>query len=827
MPSGSTVVRTRAISLSLSACILAIAASAPAFAEDATSPAAVPADAAAESGEGLNTITVTATKRETDLQKTPIAISVVDPTMIKDRHVQSLLDLADGSVPSLRVATFEARKSALTVGIRGMVPFDQNQTARDTPVGVYVDGVYLGRSQGLNAALFDVARIEVLKGPQGTLFGRNTEGGALNIVTKEPTGEFGGRISGGFGNYGSHDAQVHLDFPAFANLAIKADGVIQHQDATVKNPLAGQYGWNYDNAVGGRITAKWTPVSGFTALLSYDKSKDENTPNYSQLISYNPNNYPVGSYDAAGSLVCPTGSTFCVRPLSPIVHVSGDKRQDTAEIGVPQQLSTDKTEGFASTLKYEVTPDLELRSISAWRTVTTDQWDNSGGAHRTVFTPNTAFSRYSLSHFNQRQFSQEFQAVGSMAHLDYVFGAYYFNEKAHELAATPSSNKWNADGTGYTINSENAIGPITSGNQGWDPASWFVQRNSVAHAKSYALFGQATYSPIDIVHLTVGARWTHDKRNGLLFTVQGKPTAFPFTYDKKRVDPLVVLAVDAAPGVNLYAKYSTGYRAGGANDRSQTFTAFLPESVKAYEVGAKTTFWDNRARFNIAGYIMDRKGTQTDFDNVDTNPSSPTFNAHTEETRNAPGTTKVRGIEADLTIKPVEALTLGASYAYTYFKVPATPNPFLNNQPFQVNIVYTPRNAASGFIDYEMPVSRNGTTLRAHIDANYASSQYSFQAENTKTDASFVVNGSVALADIPMGRSGTKTTISFWVRNLFDTTYIYRRSSANSIPAPVFANGVQQLNADGTPKLSYSGVLGDYGNLNPPRTFGVQAQIQF
>lgn len=812
--------RTRAVSLSLSACVLAIAASAPAFAEDAAGPAAVPAAAADEASEGLNTITVTATKRETDLQKTPIAISVVDPTMIKDRHIQSLVDLADGSVPSLRVATFEARKSALTVGIRGMVPFDQNQTARDTPVGVYVDGVYLGRSQGLNAALFDVARIEVLKGPQGTLFGRNTEGGALSVVTKEPTGEFGGRVSGGVGNYGSYNGEVHLDFPAFANLAIKADGVINHQDATVKNPLAGQYGWNYENAVGGRISAKWTPVSGFTALLSYDKSKDENTPNYSQLISYNPNGYAVGSYNSSGTLVCPTGSSTCIRPLSSLVHVSGDTRQDTAEIGVPQQLSTDKAEGFASTLKYEVTPNLELRSITSWRSVTTDQWDNSGGAHRTVYAPSTNFSRYSLSHFNQRQFSQEFQAVGSMAHLDYVFGAYYFNEKAHELAATPSSNKWNADGTGYTINSENAVGTITSSNQGWDRASWFVQRNSVAYAKSYALFGQATYSPVDILHLTVGGRWTHDKRDGLLYMVAGKSTAFTFNYDKKRFDPLVVLAADVAPDVNLYAKYSTGYRAGGANDRSKTFASFGPESVKAYEIGAKTTFWDNRARFNIAGYMMDRKGTQTDFDNVDTDPTSPTYNAHTEETRNAPGTTKVRGIEADLTVTPVDGLTLGGSYAYTYFKVPATPNPFLNNALFQVNIVYTPRNAASAFIDYELPVSANGAKLRLHLDGNYAGRQYSFQTENTRTDSSFVVNGNLALAEIPMGASGAKTTISVWARNLLDTTYIYRRSSANSVPTATYTAGVLT-------GYSYSGVLGDYGNLNPPRTFGVQAQIQF
>ena len=139
---------------------------------------------------GLAAIIVTATRRESNLQRTPIAISVANTQSLVDRHAQSLIDLGDGSIPSLRVATFEARNSALTVGIRGIVPFDQNQTAREPGVGVYLDGIYLARSQGLNA-LLDIERIEVLRGPQGTLFGRNTEGGALNIVSRAPTGVAG------------------------------------------------------------------------------------------------------------------------------------------------------------------------------------------------------------------------------------------------------------------------------------------------------------------------------------------------------------------------------------------------------------------------------------------------------------------------------------------------------------------------------------------------------------------------------------------------------------------------------------------------------------
>ncbi|HWU02005.1 MAG TPA: TonB-dependent receptor, partial [Novosphingobium sp.] len=185
--------------------VIAAMHAAPAAARDVAA-----ADTAAAETPVLEDIVVTATKRETNLQQTPISISVMGQENLKDRHVQSLLDLADGAVPSLRVATFEARQSALTIGIRGIVPLDANQPAREQGVGVYLDGVYLGRSHGLNAALFDIERVEVLKGPQGTLFGRNTEGGALSMISAAPTGKFEGRVSGGIGNYGSHTAAIHL-----------------------------------------------------------------------------------------------------------------------------------------------------------------------------------------------------------------------------------------------------------------------------------------------------------------------------------------------------------------------------------------------------------------------------------------------------------------------------------------------------------------------------------------------------------------------------------------------------------------------------------------
>uniref|UniRef100_UPI0035CA1510 TonB-dependent receptor n=1 Tax=uncultured Sphingomonas sp. TaxID=158754 RepID=UPI0035CA1510 len=844
---------------------------------------ATTATAAPEEGPGIGDIVVTATRRETNLQKTPISISVLSAQGIADRHVLSLFNLADGSIPSLRVATFEARQSALTIGIRGIVPYDQNQTARDGGVGVYIDGVALGKTQGLNAALFDIERIEVLKGPQGTLFGRNTEGGALSLVSKAPTGVFDGRVTGGVGNYGSHNVDAHLDLPTFAGFSLKFDGVYQHQDPTVKDPLSGSTGWNYYDRKGGRAAARWQPLEGLTADFAYDYAKDENTPNYSQLLNYNPNGYTVGSYTNGATGVLGTslflpgtgtacggtitvaqaaaGRVPCIAPKAPLVGVHPG-RQTVADVGVPQQPSVDITHGFSANLKYKLAPWIELRSITAWRGVETDQWDNSGGPERSSFSPyvvNTAnptainttgtFSRYSLSYLKQHQFSQEFQAVGSVPQFDYVVGAYYYTERATEYAATPLSNQWNADGTAYTVRSpipgnSTAISGANSGYQQYDPSCnntlaatapqfanscQFITRASAASDHNYSVFGNLTFTPealSDVVHITAGGRWTKDDRHGSLYVINNRTdlvtagTVSPFTFKNSisRFDPMFNIAFDATSDIHLYAKYSTGFRAGGANDRSLQFNAFGPESVKSYEIGAKADFWDHRARLNLAGYIMDRSNTQFDFDYFDTNGSSVTNGSHIEQTVNA-GNSKIRGIEADLTVKPIPQLTLTGSYAYTYWKAPSAINP-LGGGLQQLYIVYTPNNAASGAIDYVTPISIGGASVRLHLDGNYASSQYSFQLEPTKTDASFVMNGRIALADIAVN-DHNKVTVSVWSRNLLDTTYVYRRSAANSTP-------VQNISATGQLiSTAYGGILGDYGNFNPPRTWGLELSAKF
>ena len=787
--------------------------------------------------QGLGDIIVTATKRETSLQKTPIAISVLNAQALTDRHVQSLYDLADGAVPSLRVATFEARQSALTVGIRGIVPLDANQPAREQGVGIYIDGVYLGRQHGLNAALFDVDRIEVLKGPQGTLFGRNTEGGALSIVTKAPSGKFGIRATTGIANYGGFNLDGHIDLPTFHGFSLKVDGVVQHQNATTRDPLPGSVGWNYYDRRAVRAAVRWQPTSQITDDFAYDLARDANTPFYSQLLNANPNGCVAGTQASQPNCFLPgtnyTTLTGTVKPLLPGVVVNGTSRMDVADIGVPQQVSVDSTHGFANTLRVTIAPEIEFRSITAWRGVTATQWDNSGGAHRVpVVAPGCTgnacnFSRYSLADLYQHQFSQEFQAVGTVDIVDYVAGLYYFNEHVSDDAATPNSNAITGYRTaGQTTGYNYVVLDACTGSAGFGSTQGCrsTDRASEVWSKSYAAYGQATINILDSLHLTGGGRYTHDKKYGVLHlsrninydvnTAAAATNGYkPLDKTWNRFNPMVTLAYDVSDAVHVYAKYATGYRAGGASSRTANYLPFDPEDIKSYEVGLKSEFLDHRVRLNLAGYIMDRQNSQVDISSIQ---PTATGNFNNLVTINAPGTTKIRGIEAELTVRPVDGLTLGGSYAYTYTRIP--PVLITSTNVYQnFYIVFTPRNAASGTLDYVIPAG--DAAVKLHLDANYAQSTQAFDQFATHNDASFIVNGRLSLADIRLGDLGDRVSISVWARNMLDKQYVFRRDPSNSLPG--------SPTTPGTTTGSINNVLGDYGNFNAPRTFGLEATFRY
>jgi len=726
--------------------------------------------ASGDNAVGLEAVVVTAQKRKTNLQDTPIAISAMDAEALKARHVQSVEDLGDGSIPSLRVAPFFARKSALTIGMRGIGALgDANQPARDQAVGVYVNGVYLGRAQGLGSALYDVERIEVLKGPQGTLFGRNTEGGAVSIVTKAPTGVFGMNTTLGYGNYNGYKGETHIDLPEFHGVSVKIDALVSKRGGTTTNPTtSGQPDFNSYDKRGLNLEAAWKPSDSFSADYAFDVSYDGSTPYYVQL-------------EKKGALA--------LAPLSP----AQPDRAKSANIGVPLQMSEGDTWGHRLNLTWKLADNLDLKSISSYRKLTQTQFDN-GAVALSVFSPNGNFARYSIARVWQDQYSQELQLVGKTERVEYVGGVFYFRENVRDNAQTPNSLQWNATGTAYTTLS-------------LDFNTIALDRASHVTTTSYGAFGQAAWTPAildDRLHVTAGGRYTKDAKKGSLDTVNGALPSYvdankntvtgkvPLDESWGHFDPMVSIAYDISPDINVYGRWATGYKAGGANSRSLTYRAYDPEKVKMFEVGAKTEFWSRRGRLNVAAFTGDIQDAQVDFNVLILNNNRGTL-----ETTNA-ATGKTKGFEADLALMPVEGLTLSASYAYTDIKLSKAFNPFTNAQA-TIYPLYSPKNAGSVAMDYVRPAF--GATFRAHLDANVADAQYTSTTDPTKSDKAFTMNGRIALADIKLAEGSPALQLSLWSRNLTNNAYIFLRN--------------------------YNAALGTYAIYNEPRTFGLEANVKF
>lgn len=720
----------------------------------------------APSAGTLEEIVVTAQKRETNLQETPISVAVLTADGLANRQAISLASLSDGSIPSLRVAPFATRSSALNIGIRGIgASGDANQPARDAGVGVYVDGVFLGRAQGLGTALYDIERIEVLKGPQGTLFGRNTEGGAISIVTRAPSGDF--RLDSRFGlaNFGGYNGVVHLDLPRIGDLSIKVDGVVNKRDGTTDNPMGGEGDFNGWDKRGIRATALWQPTDALAVSYAYDNAYDATTPYHAQLL-------------VAG-------------PLASALQRSGAslERRDASILGGEQQQSVGKTSGHTLVADWTLGETLKLKSISAYRDLEQGQFDQGFIDAISTFAPGQPFGRYSLAQVKQHQYSEELQLIGRTDQIQYVAGAFFYHESAADDAQTPVMNLWNATGTAYTTNP--ATTPLDLGRV-------TIDRASRARTDSLGVFGQATWTPaaLERLHLTVGGRYTKDDKEGRLFILNGAASTLAFDDSWSRFDPMFTIAYDLRDSTMVYAKWSTGFKAGGANSRSLSYRAFAPEEVSAVELGLKSQFWGDRARLNVALFDARINDKQMDF----FFPLATNTTRTVSDTTNAATSGDSRGVELELALAPVDDLTLSLNYTLTDIGALEAPNPYVAGNPLaRILPLYAPKNAGSVAVDYLIPVGARG--LKFHLDGNWSDGFHTSEVEQTLTDSSFVVNSRLSLADVRVPRLGTSAEFSLWARNLLDEEHLFYKSS--------------------------NATLGTYGIFNEPRTYGVEARLRF
>ncbi|MGV7121497.1 TonB-dependent receptor [Sphingopyxis sp. 550A] len=659
----------------------------PAMAQDGGAPTEDADGAAASSGIG--DIVVTARKRAESVQDVPVAITAVSAEQMIDRSVKDITDIA-ASTPSFFTQMSSADPSALLVSMRGQSATDALMTL-DSPVGVYVDGVYLPRSIGLRAAMVDIERVEVLRGPQGTLFGKNTTGGAVSITTRQPDlVETGGFVSMVLGEHGKMEATGALNVPLVRDvLAVR--GVFQYSgnNGYGRNLLGERIGGDVTKT--GRINVAFAPSDRLRINLSGDYQRIKGDGIITRLSWLNPYPQETGSV-----LPAPTNllrATLAQQGLAdtPANREAAYAYLQTALIGnsagsfydaptTSPQANDYEGYGVSGTIEFDVSDYLSLKSITANRWADRDSYVDFDGTPIVLFEPHYVTK--------SKVFSQELQLLSDPAErLSWILGGYYSKETGNEFTVSRT------------------LPPILPTNPG-------ISDGDVTN-KSVAVFGQANYRVSDAVRITAGLRWTEETKSLLTRNRNALGCNIPVSI---RIDGACegylsdtysdwsyLLSLDWTPGTGtlFYARTSRGFKGGGQNLRGQasdprTFNPFRPETVTDYEIGAKLDLLDRRLRLNLAGYHAIYEDIQRS-----TSIQPPVGSATTLVTNAAKA--KINGVEAEITAQPTDALTLNVNASYTDASYSSFADPIIGDRSDERFPV--PRWTLATNLTYQLPTS--------------------------------------------------------------------------------------------------------------------------
>lgn len=510
-----------------------------------------------ESSGGLEEIVVTARYREESVQDIPVAVTALSGSFMESNNVNSMLDIEKFS-PNVEFTIMPFAGQALSASIRGL-SFDDLEKSFEPTVGVSVDGMFLGTNAGANVDFFDVESVEILRGPQGTLFGRNTIGGSVNIKRTRPTGEFGAKAQIDVGRYDHVDVKAVVNFPIIENvLAAKVTA------RSLENNTF-QYNVTRDEEVDGRdLTAfgaslLWTPSENFEALISFDTFDDDSfPPELLNVSTGDPTDPDLFCLIIPGELGCDTQSATR----------SAAQDFELSFAPIPFQSSIDGYNLIAE-LNWDI-GSYKLTSITAMQDLDELLDIENTGAPIEVFT---AFRPGTYE-----QLSQEFRAQSQFdGRFNFVAGVYYF------------TSEYTLDG-----NADLLGGTVTD----------FFHYQEL---DAFSVFGEGTYDLTDKLRLTVGARYTDEEKlsdhvdNLVPFTFLGKESW-------SEVTPRVSLDYSWDDDKMAYITWSTGFRSGGFTGRPATLpaaeTPFDPETVENLEVGIRTEWFNNRLRANLSAFKM-------------------------------------------------------------------------------------------------------------------------------------------------------------------------------------------------------------------------------
>ncbi len=568
---------------------------------------------------GVETIVVTAQKREQNLQQTPLTISAVTADALEERGVSTIEDLAS-LVPNLTSTNGPQGSSDANFFVRGVGQFDFIIT-NDPGVGVYLDGVYLGRTVGALLDTGGVERIEILRGPQGTLFGRNTLGGAISVVSVEPDpGAFFGEAAATLGSRDRYEAEALVNVPLGQSAALKAFGFYREQDGPAENVLNGlTYGDVERYGAQASVLLEATP--NIRLIVRGDYTADRGSPNGTVNVGVNPF-FPFLPPDLTAD--------------------RSDDFYDTFQSNDPDNELD--IWGISATAEFDTGP-LLIRSITAYRELEGFTTSDSDG---------TAYALYDqTSDIDQQQFSQELQFVGTALsdRLEYLLGLYYFEEEARQV-----QNLCFAPLTAAILGPQPRFGPCVA---------WLQDNDQ--KTTSYAIFGQANYDLTSALSVTLGGRYTWEDKEIVTtqsFNLPNGVTAVPIVagladeLDFQEFTPRIGVDWQATDEILLFASYAKGFRSGGFNGRlvvpNNEVPSFEADTNDAFEVGVKSDLLDNRLRLNVTGFYSKYKDIQQTI-------TDPTVQFRVANA----GDAELYGIEVEATVVPTANALVNLAFGYT------------------------------------------------------------------------------------------------------------------------------------------------------------------
>ena len=668
----------------------------------------------AQSAGVLEEVVVTAQKKEENLQDTPIAITAITESTIDDLNLANVVDLA-GMAPNVHIINTPSNNTAATIAMRGGVTINPAITWEPT-VGMYLDGVYIGKGQGSIFDVVDLERVEILRGPQGTLYGRNTLGGAINLITKKPSGS-GTSSKLTIGNYGLKQGQLIGDYSLGENVFAKLS-----LNQKVRNGYVGNAASPYQAAQGvvpnstssheelDTIDSKGMKFSllfdgdDTSINLTIDRTQQKNIPPFAQLTNTIPNwsaAFGVGASALTGGL-----------KLWPIELFANESRQDVAHINT-QTLETSVVSGQSFTLTHDLGMG-ELKAIWSKRKVDWDDvLDLDGGPFPVAETErHTKYSAETL----------EIQLSGSSDSLEYVIGYYKLKDDA------------------YTANPQSYFGGGSA-----------IAQNYSGTSDANAFFGQVTWSVADKWDLTVGARKTEEDKTGFKEYVgifgQNGQGSFDDT------SSTFILSHDYSENTNLYFKLADGFKAGGINAEAPTpfesLKPYEPETIESTELGLKGRYFDNRMMLNIAYFDNEHEDMQISYFTADAAAASQVLNN-----------------SADISGLEVETTTLINDTTRLMVNLSTLDSEFTGNQI-----------ASDGFLLEQVPYSPE-TTLYVSLEKDYGNYRIRLDHSRIGEHATFPYSSKDPRAALTnLDSRGTtdfrlltepmeNMQLNFWIKNL-------------------------------------------------------------